>query len=519
LNKKLVIASLALAPMLFASGGDMQAELDALKAQLQELKAKVEKQNVDGMREELSAVKKQANNDNLKFNVDYRFSYDNIEYKHADGTKTENDDLMTNRLLLGMGYAPRDDLAFVGQLSYNKAFGDSANHSQVNTAGGPATEPGYQNFDWVTNENATDNSVKVKQAYFIYFGNIADKVRYTASVGRRPSTGGLPTNLREGDEPQSPLGHGINVEFDGASFRFDLDKITTVSGMYFKICLGRGMTNAKPRFDMAGNDYAKDETKSGDIDLAGFIFVPYDNGQYKMLTSFYWAQNLIGFTQADMMAYQMASMGMDPTQSNPMTGQYVPANIDPAFSNFYQLAYAPSFHDVGNYHGGAITLMADGIGDFWSDFLDGTKVFLSYAYSVTQPKHGMSMLGSLDDKWGHSWYAGIQIPCLLNEGAKIGLEWNKGSKYWRSFTYAEDTMIGSKLAARGTAWEAYYLWPILDKTLTAELRYTQIDYDYTGSNSFFGDDGAPYTMDEAKMYGMNPVESARDLRFTMRYTY
>ena len=49
---------------------------------------------------------------------------------------------------------------FMVKLSYNKAFGDTADHSQSNT------NPGYANFDWVTNENATDNTVKVKEAYW-----------------------------------------------------------------------------------------------------------------------------------------------------------------------------------------------------------------------------------------------------------------------------------------------------------------------------------------------------------------
>ena len=67
------------------------------------------------------------------------------------------------------------------------------NHSQSNT------NPGYANFDWVTNENATDNTVKVKEAYWLYnkeklFG--AD-VPWGASVGRRPSTDGLPTNIKK----------------------------------------------------------------------------------------------------------------------------------------------------------------------------------------------------------------------------------------------------------------------------------------------------------------------------------
>lgn len=66
------------------------------------------------------------------------------------------------------------------------------------------------------------------------------------------------------------------MEFDGASIRFDLDKVTDVSGMYFKICMGRGLTNATPRFTNGalGGDYGKDNSKNADVNMLGFIFTP-----------------------------------------------------------------------------------------------------------------------------------------------------------------------------------------------------------------------------------------------------
>ncbi len=65
------------------------------------------------------------------------------------------------------------------------------------------------------------------------------------------------------------------------------------------------------------------------------------------------------------------------------------------------------------------------------------------------------------------------------------MEYNHGSQYWRPFTYAEDTMIGSKIAARGDAWELNYTYQI-NEALSFQARYVDIGYDYTGSNGFFG---------------------------------
>ncbi|MGP1449904.1 MAG: DUF3373 family protein [Wolinella sp.] len=490
------------------SSADLAKELAALKAELNELKATVKNANVEGMKKELSAIKKVTAGDNIKFSADYRYTIDSIQYKHASGAKSKNRDFMSNRLILGMKYAPTDNLSFFGDLAYNKAFGDTANHSQSNI------NPGFSNFDWITNENAIDNTLKVRQAYFLY-RNSNDVMPFTASVGRRPSFGGYPLNLREGDQPNSPASHLINVEFDGASFKFDLDKLTDVTGMYLKLCLGRGLTNAKSRFskDNAGTPYTKDRELHSDIDMMGFIFVPYDDGQYTVFTNFAWANNLIGYTMQDMQS-NMAAWGAFKASSS--------------FSNFMAAqSSTPNFRDVGNWSGGAITLGADGVGDGWSDFLDDTKAFVSWAFSRTAPRSGMSMLGSTESKRGYSWYAGVQIPAMLSEKGRIGIEWNRGSKYWRPVTYGEDTVIGSKIATRGNAWEVYYYQPLIGKdTLTMDVRFTHIKYDYTGSNAFFGDDGAPMSMGDALAMSImsggmmpDPVEKASDLRVAFRYRY
>ena len=69
---------------------------------------------------------------------------------------------------------------------------------------------------------------------------------WTFSLGRRPSTGGFLANLSQDDAAQSPLGHMINVEFDGLSSKLDLSKVTGIPGMSIKLCMGYGSTNASP---------------------------------------------------------------------------------------------------------------------------------------------------------------------------------------------------------------------------------------------------------------------------------
>lgn len=104
----------------------------------------------------------------------------------------------------------------------------------------------------------------------------------------------------------------------------------------------------------------------------------------------------------------------------------------------------------------------------------------------------------------------------------MGAEFNHGSNYWRPITYGKDTLIGSKIAARGDAYELYFTEPLVEDILTFQLRYTYIYYDYSGSNGFFGTTtGTPMSMNEAVAAGVGSmvVDKAQDIRAYIRYKF
>ena len=531
MKKNLIVLSCvaAFATTSFSSdvNTEMFKQIQALKAQIEALEKKVAAQEtvqtqkveqptvtaidekriekiekkLDNVSKTATAAKVQSAQDNLKWDVDFRTQVDNIQYKHADGSKSENNALLTNRLWLGAKYKADDNSSFFGKLSYNKAFGDTADHSQSNT------NPGYANFDWVTNENATDNTIKLKEAYWLYtkerlFGT---DIPWSASVGRRPSTDGLPINIRNDQAANSPLSHTVDVEFDGFSIKFDTENVTGFTGSWLKICGGRGLTNATPRFDMAtantNGAYSTDDEKNIDVDMLGFIAVPYDNGQYSVHMNYAKAWNLIGFDGKSLQDFD---------------GAYRDYKQNPDMNNAYTLqTMTPSFKDVGDIDFATILFKTEGIGNGISDYLDNSIAFASFAASKTNP-NSLGMLGSTDSETGTSIWLGVNAPCpILPDSAKIGLEWNKGSKYWRPMTYGEDTYAGSKIATRGQAWEVYRTQKLTD-ALSFGLSYVYMSYDYTGSNSFFGADGTPMTMAEA---GDSAIESAQDIRAYMRYKF
>ncbi len=125
------------------------------------------------------------------------------------------------------------------------------------------------------------------------------------------------------------------------------------------------------------------------------------------------------------------------------------------------------------------------------------------------------MLGSNKDETGRCIWIGADMPGA-GDNDRFGVSYVHGSKYWRSFTYGEDTLAGSIAAVRGHAFDAYYTHQIIPH-LTAQLRYTYIKYNHPGSDTFFGDMGDPST---TKM-GMpvNYVKKAQDVRAYIRYRF
>jgi hypothetical protein len=456
-----LVAALALSGVQAAS---VDAKISSLEAELADLKKQVKKQN-----KKINEVKAHDSGDNIKWGVDFRTAYDNLNYDMADGNSRGNDSLYSMRLWLNMAYAPDQHNVFKGQLSMNKAFG--ADFGGYDSSMNRAFSLGGM-FDWTANEALTDNNLKVRQAYWLYLGDKAfgADMPWTFSLGRRPSTNGFLANLSQDDPAQSPLAHVINVEFDGLSSKLDLSKVTGIPGMSIKLCMGYGSSNAAPMFDrIDGTQYSEDEDVLQDIKLAGFIFEPYNDGQYIVKATWYRAFDLPGF---DDQAF------MDAFMANNMS--------------------AGSFSQSGDMDGAAVSVLIDGITE--DGYFADAKLFGSFGWSNTRPNDGQSMLGSVDNESGTSYWVGAYLPVADGDGENygtVGAEFNHGSKYWRPFTYAEDTMIGSKMAARGDAWELNYTYQI-NEALSLQARYVNIDYDYTGSNSFFGADGTPMKIDDIK---------------------
>jgi hypothetical protein len=144
-----------------------------------------------------------------------------------------------------------------------------------------------------------------------------------------------------------------------------------------------------------------------------------------------------------------------------------------------------------------------------SDFLADTVLFASYAQTEYRPHDGYLLLGSKDNKVGNSLWVGANFPDMITDDGRLGIEYNQGSKNWTPFTWAEDTLIGSKIAVRGSATEVYWNTKIGGfDNLTAQLRYTYVQHDFTPNQFCRGWE---------KSEAVDIV--AEDIHFSVRYRY
>jgi hypothetical protein len=423
----------------------------------------------------------------VQISGDYRFSMDNLQYDLANGGEAKNDDVLTNRFWLTVNYKPNSHIDFKSRLSFNKVFGQSV----VKAPGGVAP---FDGFDWIASTTNTDDRVRVKYALINYRDDnfLGTGVPWDFGVGRRSTSYNQLANLRDDEPATSPLGHIVSAEFDGGHLGFKLDKLTGVTGMRVKFAAGRGLSYVAPALSPT-----PDSNWGENINMFDVNFVFYEDSKIHTELQALTATNLVDITNA---GYDM------------QTGAFNPQNFNPMLETLGDLTLA--------------NLMTTYKFNLDNNIINKGIVFASYAMSFTNPDSGKQMLGSMDDETGRSIWIGTQFEFPIAGKSKWGFEYNHGSKYWRSFTYAEDTMAGSKLATRGDAWEAYFTKEIMEG-LSFQVRYTYMDYDYSGSNGFFGaQTGMPMKISDIKNSPMKNtdiardiVDSAQDLRVYLRYRF
>lgn len=415
---------------------------------------------------------------------------------------TDNEFIPTTKFHLNMHSRVNNNLSFAGRLAAYKAWGDS---SGVKFNAGSL---GDVTLDGNTSSVPHGDTIRLERAYFVYSGGT--ELPFSFSLGRRPSTDGPPLEYgRNSMEAGSPLAPIINWQFDGASLSFGLEDLTGIPGAAFKLCYGLGFEGDW------GNSYSLQNTSADveDVHMIGFIATLYDDDIISAQLNYAHAEDITdGFTGLTVMPL---IVGYDKT-----TGNYTFSRNEGGY-----ISRMEPQTEIGDWDGASLLLR--GNLEEWTE--KDIDVFLAFSWSHTDPSNisqnpfyklmGQGLLSSndqLESRHGYSIYAGILVPMPMD--AKLGFEYNWGSKYWFNFTGAEDSLAGSKLAARGQVFETYYIQPIVKKNLFLKIGGKFYDYEYTGSGNPLG---APVKVDEANsMDAFFPViDKVWDLYASVNYRF
>ncbi len=402
-----------------------------------------------------------------------------------DKVDADNNLIFTNKFHLNMTAKLNENVSFGGRLAAYKAFGDSTGvkFNQGNL--------GDVTFDGNTSSLPHGDMIRLERAYFNYKKDMGE-VPVNFSLGRRPSTEGPPLEYANyGLEGGSPLGSIINWQFDGASLSFGLEDPTGIPGAAFKLCYGVGFEG----------DWGNSSSLTGpsahvdDVHMFGFIATLFDNDTTSLILNYAHAWDVTdGFTGLTVMPFIVSKNDAD----GDGTDEYFFDQNNGAFITRME----PSTN-IGDWDAASLLVRSN-----LSEHVADIDLFLSTSWSHTDPSQvsknpyyelmGTGLLssnGNLEKRDGYSIYAGAVFPMPLE--ARLGFEYNWGSKYWFNFTGAEDSLVGSKLAVRGQVYEGYYIQPIYGNNFFVTIGGRYYDYDYTGSGNPLGE---PVKISEATAF-------------------
>ncbi len=416
----------------------------------------------------------------------------------APASTVKNEALFTHRFGLNINAKPTENITFAARLLMYKAWGNQTD--SVLQAGNTAFSFDRAGlFDGTLGHLPGSSLLDVDRVY-VDWENIADEPIWF-SVGRRPSTDGIPTHLKNNTKRPGVGGIPallVNYAFDGLTLGWAPD-IDALPGAYGKFCYGRGFSTPLSDSRNSGNSVK-------DTDMFGVQVSPYNTDAVQLLLQYNRAHNVFD-------APQMLTGPFSQILTGPKTNlgdlDWYGANllgevkhVGPGTFNWFVQGALDVTHPNGN------TLVLN-------------NPFDPSGQSSIDSHQGLLWSGTPNSTTGWSAFAGFRYD-YLPTATKLGFEFNHGSKNWITFAPAEDDMWTSKVGTRGNVYEGYLIQELPLKPISSyfskafiKVGYQYYDFDYTGSNSWLGapvDMAALNNPQNAQMTA--PLSSAQDVYAT-----
>ncbi|MBI4823504.1 MAG: DUF3373 family protein [Nitrospirae bacterium] len=495
----LLLALLLIPTLSSASEEELKSDIEALKKQVEELKmssGKAEwpswlKLNGD-LRTRIDSLKGKVHDHTLALPRGTYYNGMPLFYFNAassiNGYDAKNDPIFTNRFRLGIVVNPVENVYATAKLAAYKVWG---HQTETPVQGAYFADRANGTFDGSVTHVPEDNILRVDQADFTILKILGKPIWF--SVGRRPSTGGVPTHYRRNEEKVGTGGvQGILVDyaFDGTSLGV-APEISGLPGAYAKVCYGKGYDSGFK--NLQGNSIK-------DVTMVGLDIVAIETDALRVEVETNKAFNI--------------------------------------FDNMPDAGVRTNLGDIVQY------------GTTVSGKVANLNLFASAGLSKTEPNNNMFTYGIDNDNDGapemtagagllydavkedHSgWavYVGGRYD-VEKTRTKIGAEYNHGSKYWIAFTPAADDMWTSKLGTRGDVYEVYVIQSLNRKPIAKRgqvffrLGYQYYDFKHTGSNNWVG---APreiaklttndFANGNAQMF--QPIDKAYDIYLTLEVVF
>ena len=397
-----------------------------------------------------------------------------------NGYTVENNSLMHNRFGLNIKANPMEDVTVKARLLMYKVWG---HETSTPIQGQYFADRAMGVNDGTVGHVPSDNALRADYAYATVSNVFGAPAWF--SVGRRPSTGGIPSNIRQNQEKMGTAGIPslmVNYAFDGMTVGFAPD-IDALPGMYAKLCYGKG-------FD-SGYQQKNVGTTLKDTDFLGLNAAVIDTENIHIEVQYQKGWNIFDLPSDGALGFTAPTV-------------------------------EPRRHRLGRWSGYRKT--------------GGLNLFASASMSKTDPNN--NTFGGNTSPFGLLWtaaaaggegpvsakgyavYAGARYD--MNR-TKVGVEYNHGSKNWIGMVPAEDDVWTGKLGARGDVYEIYVIQELGRKAIAknakafVRLGYQWYKFDYTGSNFWIGAPTQTSGLTSASLANQQilaPVDEAKDLYLT-----
>ncbi len=411
----------------------LEKSIQKHQEQLEELKNNYYEEDIRDLSQRMTDVEVRSYTDKIQFGLGFENELHYYDVTYADGSGYDTNDLWRTKLHLNMQSQISKNLEFTGRLSMYKNWGDSTSRNSSS--------------DSMQGRKPDDSKVYAERAYIDWTMNPKMKLPVTMTLGRQPSSDGPSHQIKENTARK---GTYSALAFDGAAdgivFTADLDNY--VSSSYLRFAYGTPNVQDQqqgPYYYGADNDSLDDTKVMGVFYDSSAQSLPFKN----LLQVYYvYGQDL---------------------------------NADPDLE--------PD-KNVGDLSLAGFSIGGMNIADRWDLFLQYANVWIRPDGNTVDMSGtgGSATTGLLSDsstteeKTANAIWLGTRYK--INDSWKVGAEYNRGSKNWFSFTTAADDPL-NKLATRGQAYELYATY-IINKYANIRLGFTQVEYDYTGSQNHLG---------------------------------